>query len=54
MFGAAADHIALVVRANVTRREEVTAAIRLLGPYQRKLRGAVLTADASAPAQRSV
>ncbi len=43
--GGAADNIVLVAQADVTRREEILTATRLLRPYRRKMRGVLLMAS---------
>lgn len=48
MLGGVADSIVLVAQAGVTRRDDVVTAMRSLRPLGRKVKGAVLTADASA------
>ena len=45
-LGVAADNVVLVAQAGVTRREDVTTALRLLKPLQRKVKAAVLTPGA--------
>jgi len=50
--GGAVDNVVLVVQAAVTRRDEVSTAMRLLRPLRRKIKGAVLTAGPLAEAAR--
>lgn len=50
-LGTVADTVVLVAQAGVTRRDEIAAAVRLLKPLQRKVKGAVLTANADVSAR---